>query len=318
MKTLEKIFGIKKPIIGALHFSPMLGYAGFTSKDAILEKANFDLEAFLAKNMGKLTDEERHLVLTYGGISADEYELRHAGIGVDGIIIENNYDFPHKINVGPETIAMMAYFGAEIRKKTNLPIGVSVLFNDYRAALAIAKVIGAKFIRVPVFVDDVKTDFGDICGNAKDVIEYRRSIGAEGVAIFADVQVKHAEMLDKTKTMALSTKQAIESGADAIILTGRWTGDAPNMEKLREARSAAGDFPILLGSGVDKENVLELFKYADGAIVSTSLKEGEKVAGERNVKPYDYRISETRVREFMQEVERVRQTLINNNKSDKI
>src|SRR3989344_3237377 len=161
---LEEIFETKKPIIGALHFSPMLGFAGFTSQQEILEKALDDLEAFVA-----------------------------VGAGADGIIIENNYDFPHKINVGAETVAMMAYFGAEIRKRTNLPFGVSVLFNDYRAALAIAKVIGAKFIRVPVFVDGVKTSFGNIYGNAKDVIEYRKSIQAKDIAIFTDIQVKHAE-----------------------------------------------------------------------------------------------------------------------------
>ena len=273
---LEEIFETKKPIIGALHFSPMLGFAGFTSQQEILEKALDDLEAFVAGRAG-----------------------------VDGIIIENNYDFPHKINVSPETVAMMTYFGHEIRKRTSLPIGVSVLFNDYRAALAIAKVIDARFIRVPVFVDDVRTDFGDIYGNAKDVIEYRRNIGAEDVVIFTDVQVKHAEMLDKTKTIEDSVRQAIEAGADALLLTGRWTGDAPNMDKLMRARAAAGDFPILLGSGVDKNNAVELFRYANGAIVSTSLKEGDKVAGERNVKPYQYKVDRRKVTELMKKIGRV-------------
>ena len=111
-------------------------------------------------------------------------------------------------------------------------------------------------------------------------------------------------MLDKTKTIEDSVRQAIEAGSDALILTGKWTGDAPNIEKLMRARAAAGDFPILLGSGVDKENISELFKYADGAIVSTSLKEGEKVAGERNVKPYNYKVDPRRVRELMRKIGR--------------
>ena len=165
------------------------------------------------------------------------------------------------------------------------------------------KRIGSKFRRVPVFVDAVKTSFGDIRGDSREVLEYQKNIGADDILLFVDIQVKHAEMLDKNKTMALSTKQAIESGADAIILTGKWTGDAPNLEKLMRARAAAGDFPILLGSGVDKENVLELFKCADGAIVSTSLKEGEKIAGERNVKPYQAKVDVKKVKEFMNEVE---------------
>jgi membrane complex biogenesis BtpA family protein len=272
MKTaLEDILNADKPIIGALHFSPMLGYEGFTDKETILKKALSDLKAF-------------------------------EDGGVDCIIIENNYDLPHKIKVGPETITMMAYLGSEIKKKTELPIGISVLWNDYKAALAIAKVIDAGFIRVPVFVDNVKTDFGEIYGDARDVVAYRRSIQAEDIAIFTDIQVKHAEMLDKNKPIVLSAKQAIEAGSDALILTGRWTGDAPNMEKLKEVRASVRNFPILLGSGTTKDNVAELFRYADGAIVSTALKEGEAVAGERNVKPYHAGIDVNKVREFMQRV----------------
>ncbi|MDO8657027.1 MAG: BtpA/SgcQ family protein, partial [Nanoarchaeota archaeon] len=159
MNSLYKIFKTEKPIIGAIHLSPLLGYGGFDGANKVLRRARSDTEAF-----------ER------GGIS--------------GIIIENNYDLPHKITVGPETVAIMTYIIREIAKKTSLPIGVSVLWNDYKAALAIAKVISGKFIRVPVFVDTVRTDFGDITGNAKEVLAYRKKIGAEDIAIFADIQVK--------------------------------------------------------------------------------------------------------------------------------
>ncbi|MDP3728641.1 MAG: BtpA/SgcQ family protein [bacterium] len=270
---LQKIFKANKPIIGALHFSPMLGYEGFTDKETILKKALSDLKAF------------------------------EKG-GVNGIIIENNYDLPHKIKVGAETIAMMTLFGCEIIKRTKLPVGVSVLWNDYKAALAIAKVIKAKFIRVPVFVDNVRTDFGEIYGDSRNVIEYRKSINAEKIALFTDIQVKHAEMLNKNKLLIVSAKQAIEAGSDCIILTGRWTGDAPNLEKLKKARNAVSDFPIILGSGVSKENVTELFEYADGAIVSTSLKEGENIVGERNVKPFQVSINLVKVKEFMKQLKK--------------
>jgi hypothetical protein len=271
---LEKIFGTKKPIIGALHFSPMIGYEGFTDEEEILKIALADLRAF---------EDGR----------------------VDGIIIENNYDLPHKIKVGPETVALMTYLGKELKKATKLPVGVSVLWNDYRAALSIAKVIGAKFIRVPAFVDNICTSFGDIYGDAKDVIAYRKRINAEGIALFTDIQVKHSEMLD-IKPITESAKQAIGEGSDCLILTGRWTGDAPNLKRLTDVRSAVGNFPVILGSGATNENVLDLFKYADGAIVSTALKTGNAVAGERNVKPHTERISAQKVKEFMDAVNRTR------------
>ena len=257
---------IKKHIIGALHFMPLLGYPEFSSMDTVLDNALTDLDA-----------------LEKGGI--------------DAIIIENNYDLPHKITVGHETVAAMTYLGSELKKHTRLPLGVSVLWNDYRAALSIAKVLGAEFVRVPVFVDSVSTDFGIISAEPENVINYRKSIGAESVKIFADIQVKHAIMLNQ-RPIGESAEEAEQKGADAIIVTGKWTGNAPEIGKLKEAKESVS-IPVLIGSGLDQKNSLGLLKHADGAIVSTSLKEGLEVLSERNVKPYSYRISSKKVSELM-------------------
>ena len=74
------------------------------------------------------------------------------------------------------------------------------------------------------------------------------------------------------KTLSESTKQAISHRSDAVIVSSKVTGEGPALEDLREAREAAGDFPVLVGSGTSPQNVRELFQYADGAIVGTSLK----------------------------------------------
>jgi hypothetical protein len=49
------------------------------------------------------------------------------------------------------------------------------------------------------------------------------------------------------------------------------TGDAPPLDKVRRAKEAATR-PILMGSGTTAENVAEFMRYADGAIVGSSLK----------------------------------------------
>jgi len=161
---LTEIFTTNRPIIGALHFCPLIGYEDFLGIDFILDKALADLEAF------------------------------EKG-GVDSVIIENNYDLPHQIIVGHETVAMMTMLALEILKRTSLPLGIDVLWNDYEAALSIAKVTDLKFVRIAVFVDDVQTDFGKIFGEAGKVLAYRKEIQAEKVALFTDIQVKHAVML---------------------------------------------------------------------------------------------------------------------------
>jgi predicted TIM-barrel enzyme len=50
------------------------------------------------------------------------------------------------------------------------------------------------------------------------------------------------------------------------------TGDAPDIEKVREARALAGDRPLLLGSGTTEQNIAAFMEVADGAIVGSSIK----------------------------------------------
>ena len=146
-------------------------------------------------------------------------------------------------------------------------------------------------------VDDVETEYGPMHGNAADVIAYRDQIGAPSVALFTDIHVKHAKLL-KPEPISAATLRAIKAGADVLIVTGQWTGDAPNFEELTSAREAAGSFPILCGSGVSKENAKKLFTIANGAIVSTALKE-EGEAHHANVKGYEARISQEKAAALM-------------------
>jgi len=266
--SLNKIFKKDKNIIiGAIHFPSLFGYKDFPGLDVALKNALDDLKSF----------EEG---------------------GADGIIIENNYDVPHKIIVDKETVDMMIYLGKEIKKNTKLPIGVSVLWNDYKSALQIAKAVDGKFIRVPVFVDDVKTDYGEIYGNPKDVLDYRKNIGAEEVVIFTDIHVKHAELLKKN-TIEESALEAIKFGADALIVTGKWTGHAPVVEDLVSVKNIAKEFPVLIGSGVDENNILDLFCYCNGAIISTALKEGENMDEGPNIKNWKQRIDKNKVQNLV-------------------
>lgn len=119
----------------------------------------------------------------------------------------------------------------------------------------------------------------------------RKSFGADKVAIFADIHVKHAELLSKMSITA-SAKKAFAKGADAVIMTCGWTGVEPDTAKMTKVRKAVGNMPILVGSGADKDNVGKLLGVANGVIVSTSLKQGIPKSAERNVMGYEQRISQ--------------------------
>jgi membrane complex biogenesis BtpA family protein len=192
--------------------------------------------------------------------------------GFDGVCVENDYDRPHQLYVGPEIISIFTRVALEVRQHAKIPVGLGVLLNDWKAALAIAKVVDASFIRLDFFVDRVRIAAGVIEPQPEAILAYRHQIKAEHVALFTDVQVKYSELLEEGKSLTVSTQQAIEQGSDAVIVSGKVSGESPTMDHLREVRNAAGNFPVLIGSGTTSENVGELLRYANGAIVGTSLK----------------------------------------------
>jgi uncharacterized protein len=254
-------------MIGVIHFPPLPGCEHSPGIEKALENSLQDLRAF------------------------------EAG-GMNGIIIENNYDLPHRIQVLPETVDAFKVLGEEIRKKTRLRLGVCVLWNDYRAALSIAKHINADFVRIPTMVDEVQTEYGISKPCAKDALQFRTEIDAEHIAILADVHVKHSKLLS-SMNLGESTEMAVNQGAEGIIITGKWTGDSPALDDLRCAKMYAQGKQVFAGSGVSPENIKEVLSEANGVIVSTSLKESGHGEHRQNIVDWSKRVSEEKVRNLI-------------------
>lgn len=236
----KTIFKVSKPIIGVVHLPPLLGFSGCPGIKAIIEKALSDLRA-----------------LESGGI--------------DGVLIENEYDHPHTITASPEVIGYFARTAKEVVEQAKVPVGVEVLLNDPKASLTIAKSSGAAFIRTDYFVDKMEREgYGEMEINPKGLIDFRKKIDAENIAIFTDIQVKFAKMLEE-KDIVDSAIEAIAYQSEAVIVTGKFTGDQPNIVELKRVKRAIGEFPVLVGSGFNKDNADALLKYADGAIVGTAV-----------------------------------------------
>lgn len=268
--SYKELFGNKSNIIiGAVHFPPLLGFDDFPGFDVALKNAQADIKVF----------EENK---------------------VDAIFLENNYGLSNE-NITASAAIAMGYLCGEIRKMTKLPLGASVLWNDYEAALSLCVTYDLQFIRVPVFVDTVEAYCGVINGDAKKIIETRTNFGIDDVLIFTDIHVKHAKILSEM-SITQSANKAIQAGSDGLIMTGAWTGEGPNMNEMKKVRDAVGDFPIIVGSGADKKNITELLSIANGAIVSTSLKDGSEDNTERNVKGYEQRISKSKVLKFLDNI----------------
>jgi hypothetical protein len=201
--------------------------------------------------------------------------------GFDGIIIENFGDAPfYKSGVPPETIASLSVIAAAVRESVRLPIGINVLRNDARAALSIAAVTGAGFIRVNVLSGVTATDQGLIEGDAAGLIRERIRLSSDHIAILADVHVKHGRSLSSESIGLAIEETAGRGGADAVIITGTTTGRAPILGDLELALAAArhAGVPLFIGSGMDPKSLERLFgpgaKPDTGLIVGSTLRKG--------------------------------------------
>ncbi|HEX9162637.1 MAG TPA: BtpA/SgcQ family protein [Thermoanaerobaculia bacterium] len=198
--------------------------------------------------------------------------------GCDGLAVENFGDRPfYATRVPAETIAAMTRVIAAVAGEVRLPIGVNVLRNDARAALAIAAAVGAAFIRINVHTGAMLTDQGIIEGDAAGTLRLRARL-APDVLIFADHLVKHAVPLAPVDVVGSARDLRLRGCADAIIVTGPETGAAADPDRLHILREAL-DAPLIIGSGLDESNAAS-FADADGAIVGTALKRGGDVEAE--------------------------------------
>jgi membrane complex biogenesis BtpA family protein len=214
--------------------------------------------------------------LRMAGMRAVEEAKALAKAGFGGLILENFGDAPfYKTAVPPETIASLAVIAAAVRESVSIPLGVNVLRNDAKAALAIAAVTGCDFIRVNVLAGVSATDQGLIEGCAAELLRERDRLGAE-IAIFADARVKHARSLSADDLSVEIEDLALRSGADGVIITGKTTGRAVERETLEAALLAKRlhRIPIWIGSGANSENIGELRAEGFGVIVGSDLRKG--------------------------------------------
>jgi len=203
-----------------------------------------------------------------------------AAAGVHGLMLENMHDTPYlRGRVGPEIVASLAIIARAVKDASRLPGGVQVLAGANLDALAVAHAAGLDFIRVEGFAFAHVADEGIIQSSAAELLRFRRAIGAERVQVWADVKKKHSSHAITADIGIGETAHAAEFlRAEAVIVTGAVTGDAPKRSDLAEVKCAT-QLPVFLGSGVTAKN-LRSFATADGFIVGSEFKVNGHWAGE--------------------------------------
>lgn len=198
--------------------------------------------------------------------------------GIDGIIVENASDMPFSRpeDIGPETVAAITAACMEIRAAVDVPIGITCVANGVMPALAVAKAVGAHWIRANQWVNAYVANEGFLNGPAPKALRYRRAIDATDVRVFADVHVKFgAHAITADRTIDEQARDAEWFDADVLIATGTRTGSPTQPEEVEQVRSGT-TLPVIVGSGLDPEQVPHVFGVADGAIVGQWLKHDGK------------------------------------------
>jgi membrane complex biogenesis BtpA family protein len=241
--------GVACPLIGMLHAPPLPGAPRFQGRRS-------DVHAAVLRDVETLV-----------------------GCGVHGLLLENFGDAPfYPDRVPRSVVAELTALAAAVRRGTDLPLGINVLRNDGRSALAIAHAVGCQFIRVNVLCGARVTDQGLVQGIAHDLLRERAAMPGSVVRILADVDVKHAAPL-AVRPLEEEVRELVErGGTDAIVVSGSGTGQPIDLSQLLVVRQAAAGIPVLAGSGVTSANVHRWLPHVDALIVGTSLKVDECAA----------------------------------------
>lgn len=245
MQKFKSIFKCSKPIIGMVHVQALPGTP--QSKFEIHQIIDMALKEALIYKKG----------------------------GIDAIMIENMHDIPYlKGGVGHEVSTVMTLIAYKIKQETKLPIGIQILAGANKEALASAKAAGIDFIRAEGYVFAHTADEGIIEAQAGDLLRYRKQIEAKDIAIFTDIKKKHSSHALTSDVDLIDTAKAARFFlSDGVIVTGSHTGSSASVDELK-ALNEVVDFPILVGSGINIDNVADYLPISDGMIIGSYFKKG--------------------------------------------
>ncbi len=191
---LGKIFEVEKPVIGMIHLEHLEGPC-YKGMEYVRNEALNDFYAL-----------ETHVPIK----------------GVDGLMVENWNEVSKNPFVSKKTAKRMEEVIRHIKEEAEMPVGVNVLHNDYRAAFRIGKNLNLDYVWLDVFIDRVRPDFKytevDFDRIEVDVQDLKANRKGSNTALFAGIHPKHYKPLGKEKSFEVKTRLSRRSTMELMLL----------------------------------------------------------------------------------------------------
>jgi len=182
----------------------------------------------------------------------------------------------------------MARIIGELKHVIKIPFGVDCLFDPI-ATIDLAAVTNAAFIREVmsgIYASELGLWNTDIGKTSRHLFNR----GLTNLKVFNNIMPEFAKHIAERDIGEIITSTLFVSRPDVLCVSGLTAGRNPSMELLVKIKNLASDTLLFCNTGCTKDNIKEILRITDGAIVGTTL----KVDGKFN-NPIDVK----RVKEFM-------------------
>lgn len=183
--------------------------------------------------------------------------------GIDGIILENYFGTYRQLE------SIMEYAD---QQALPVPFGVNCLNSDVMG-FELAMRHHARFVQLDSVVGHVNPRDEPTLEAFLNLFRERSQVPVIGGVRFKYQPVLSANTVEEDLAIA-------KRRCDAVTVTQDATGQETSMDKILQFRRSLGDFPLIVGAGVTKENIRRQFEVVDGAIVGSYFKDTRTDTGD--------------------------------------
>lgn len=195
-----------------------------------------------------------HLSGVYPVQQALEEIVIYENAGVNGAIVENYHGGLDEVIEVLQAIPL----------STKIDIGINILPNEFATAFELADKYGATFIQL----DFISGRYLGLVSKELDLEKYMiYRLRYPNIKVLGGVWPKYYTPLSNLEEDLVEAQKR----CDAIVVTGSGTGKETPLGKIKSFRQSIGDFPLIIGAGLNQDN-LHHIEYADGAIVGSAFK----------------------------------------------